>query len=181
MISRPASVVHPQKYAYRPPRRAVGRQDWPSLRRRRPRSFDVRRRQREAALDAVRRLVQETEPDGWLRLFVDFGDPMERLLQALSGRGTPPLAVERILATFPRRTTSQEAPDQRRLAEPLSRRELEILALLGARDSNKEIAARLFISPGTVKRHTVSIYRKLDVDGRRQAVARATELGLLAQ
>ncbi|MEZ4563375.1 MAG: LuxR C-terminal-related transcriptional regulator [Thermomicrobiales bacterium] len=49
------------------------------------------------------------------------------------------------------------------MIEPLSPRELQILALLGKRDSNKEIAARLFISPATVKRHTVSIYRKLDV------------------
>jgi LuxR family maltose regulon positive regulatory protein len=53
--------------------------------------------------------------------------------------------------------------------------------LLGERDSNKEIADRLFIAPSTVKRHTLNIYRKLDVNDRRAAVARATELGLVAR
>ena len=64
--------------------------------------------------------------------------------------------------------------------EPLSRRELKILALLGARESNNEIAARLFIAPATVKRHALSIYRKLEVNDRRAAVARACELALLS-
>jgi len=54
-----------------------------------------------------------------------------------------------------------------------------VLALLEARDSNKEIAAQLFIAPSTVKRHTLNIYRKLDVNTRREATARAKELGLL--
>ncbi|MEX1282056.1 MAG: LuxR C-terminal-related transcriptional regulator [Desulfobacterales bacterium] len=44
---------------------------------------------------------------------------------------------------------------------------------------NKEIGARLFISPETVKKHTQAIYRKLNVSNRRQAVVRAYELGLL--
>jgi LuxR family maltose regulon positive regulatory protein len=65
------------------------------------------------------------------------------------------------------------------LVEPLTPRELEVLALLGRHLTNKEIAAGLVISPATVKSHTVSIYSKLDVHKRQQAVARARELGLL--
>lgn len=133
----------------------------------------------EAALSTLRQVVQDTESDGWVRLFVDLGDDMEHLLRQLPRGGVSPRALERILAAFPIQLPLPQAPDQSRLIEPLSKRELEILALLGARDSNKEMAARLFISPGTVKRHTISIYRKLDVNDRRQAVARATELGLL--
>jgi LuxR family maltose regulon positive regulatory protein len=114
-----------------------------------------------------------------VRLFVDQGDAMEHLLRQLGGGNPRPLAVERILAAFPSRTTSTPQPQQGQLPEPLSQRELEILALLRDRESNKEIAARLYIAPATVKRHTLHIYRKLDVNDRRQAVDCATRLGLL--
>jgi LuxR family maltose regulon positive regulatory protein len=60
------------------------------------------------------------------------------------------------------------------LIEPLSNRELDVLGLLARRLSNKEIAGELHITPATVKRHTVSIYQKLSVHGRRDAVAKAT-------
>ena len=141
--------------------------------------LEDRRGQRETALETVLGLVREADSDGWLRLFVDLGDSMERLLRQLEVQGSAPHAVARVLAAFPARPASAGVPDQAQLLEPLSSRELEILALLAARDSNKEIAARLFIAPATVKRHTLSIYRKLEVNDRRQAVARATELGLL--
>jgi len=54
-----------------------------------------------------------------------------------------------------------------------------MLSLLAQRYSNKEIATRLYITPATVKRHTVNIYQKLEVNGRRQAVERAIALGIL--
>jgi LuxR family maltose regulon positive regulatory protein len=63
--------------------------------------------------------------------------------------------------------------------EGLSEREREVLRLVAAGLSNREIAAQLIISPGTAKTHTASIYRKLDVGNRTRAVARARELGLL--
>jgi ATP/maltotriose-dependent transcriptional regulator MalT len=65
------------------------------------------------------------------------------------------------------------------LPSPLSSREIEIVGLLADRLSNKEIAGKLFITPATVKRHTVSIYQKLNVHGRREAVLKASELGVL--
>ncbi|MBL8126348.1 MAG: hypothetical protein JNM64_01845 [Chloroflexia bacterium] len=133
----------------------------------------------EEALDTVLCAVRAAEPGGGLRPFLDHGDAVEHLLRQLGAKGSRPLAVERILAAFPSRATNVLEPDQTHLAEPLSQRELEILALLGDRESNKEIAARLFIAPATVKRHTLHIYRKLDVNDRRQAVDRATRLGLL--
>ncbi|MFT4038280.1 MAG: LuxR C-terminal-related transcriptional regulator [Thermomicrobiales bacterium] len=141
--------------------------------------LDAQQDRPEQALATLREVIAETGPDGWVRLFVDLGEDMEQLLRQLGRHGAPPRALERILAAFPVRHAPAGAPDQSGLIEPLSPRELEILALLGERDSNKEIAARLFISPGTVKRHTISIYRKLDVNDRREAVARATGLGLM--
>jgi LuxR family maltose regulon positive regulatory protein len=61
----------------------------------------------------------------------------------------------------------------------LTNRELDIIHLMAERMSNKEIAAKLFISPGTVKRHTNNIYRKLGTHNRQEAVASARAMGLL--
>ena len=63
----------------------------------------------------------------------------------------------------------------------LTEREVEVLALLNRYLTNKEIAEALVVSPSTVKTHTLNIYRKLEVRGRQQAVARAQELGILPQ
>lgn len=65
------------------------------------------------------------------------------------------------------------------LAEPLSERELEVLALLASGRSNREIAKDLFIAVGTVKTHTNNIYRKLGVRNRAEALAKARSLALL--
>jgi LuxR family maltose regulon positive regulatory protein len=65
------------------------------------------------------------------------------------------------------------------LIEPLSKREREVLGLIAAGLTNREIAAELYIAAGTVKRHLNNIYGKLQVHSRTQAVARARELGLL--
>jgi LuxR family maltose regulon positive regulatory protein len=61
----------------------------------------------------------------------------------------------------------------------LSKRETELLGLIATGRSNKEIAGELFISIGTVKRHTVNIFNKLEVKNRTEAVAKGRELGLL--
>jgi LuxR family maltose regulon positive regulatory protein len=63
--------------------------------------------------------------------------------------------------------------------ETLTARELDVLNLMAERLINREIAARLFISAGTVKRHTENIYAKLGVHGRREAVAKAQGLGII--
>jgi len=62
----------------------------------------------------------------------------------------------------------------------LSDREREVLELIATGATNGEIAGRLFLSPHTVKEHTSSLYRKLGVRNRAEAVRRADELGLLA-
>jgi len=61
----------------------------------------------------------------------------------------------------------------------ISERELEVLELLAAGRSNKEIAGRLHVSPNTVKTHVAKLYGKLDVGRRTEAIRRARELGML--
>lgn len=138
-----------------------------------------RRGEHARALDMVQQLVREVGPGGWVRLFADLGEPMERLLRELVTRGAERQTIGRILAAYPQRAGTAPFLDQTFLPDPLTDRELEVLLRLGARNSNKEIAAELFIAPGTVKRHTLSIYRKLDVADRRAAVERAVALGLI--
>jgi len=65
------------------------------------------------------------------------------------------------------------------LAEPLTERELEVLRLLRGPLSLRDIARELYVSPNTVKTHTQSIYRKLGVSDRQEALAKARELGLV--
>ncbi|MCA9988174.1 MAG: response regulator transcription factor [Anaerolineales bacterium] len=65
------------------------------------------------------------------------------------------------------------------LIEPLSERELEVLQLVAAGLSNREISERLFLALSTVKGHNRNIYDKLQVQRRTEAIARARELGIL--
>ncbi|MCB0180259.1 MAG: response regulator transcription factor, partial [Anaerolineae bacterium] len=71
-----------------------------------------------------------------------------------------------------------QPPDQP-LVEPLSERELEVLQLLAEGLTNQQIAEKLFVVIGTIKKHTSNIYGKLGVSNRTQAIARARELNLL--
>jgi len=133
-----------------------------------------------AALAALERALRLAQPGGFIRVFVDMGPQMARLLAQLNADDGLRGYVEQIRSAFPGLHQTQEALSQGELLDPLTDRELQILELLQERLSNKEIAARLVISPGTVKGHTIKVYQKLDVNGRRQAVEKAATLGILA-
>jgi len=128
----------------------------------------------DAALSAMSRALDLAQPSGLLRLFIDLGPDIVPLLNRLDVQKNRLRFVGTILADVdPGKAVG--------LPELLSQREQEVLELLGNRLSNKEIGERLFISPATVKRHTHSIYEKLNVSDRHEAVAKAAGLGLLAQ
>ncbi len=136
------------------------------------------------AMTALKRALTLAEPGGYIRIFVDEGQPMVRLLQEALKRGLAPAYVRRLLAAFPAEELGQTAVstiqvDQSDLIEPLSERELEILQKIAEGLTNPEIAERLYLSLNTVKVHTRNIYGKLGVHNRTQAVAKARELGLL--
>jgi LuxR family maltose regulon positive regulatory protein len=152
-----------------------------------------------AALRPLERALMLAEPEGYVRIFVDEGPPVAVLLAKLHehSRKRPraaetavPLAyIERLLALL-RGERVQEgispaapsapAPGQA-LLDPLTERELEVLRLIAAGLSNRAIAARLVLALSTVKSYVNTIYSKLQVESRTQAVARARALHLLSE
>jgi two-component system response regulator DesR len=71
------------------------------------------------------------------------------------------------------------APTSEQPAPLLTEREREVLDLIAAGSTNREIAERLYLSPHTVKEHTSALYRKLHARNRAEAVQRAQRIGLL--
>jgi len=118
------------------------------------------------------------EAEGYVRTFVDKGEPMERLLRQAGERGLAPDYVQRLLGAFKRPSTPSRRGSQP-LVEPLSERELEVLQQLAAHKMNQEIAQMLIISVNTVKTHLKNIYGKLGVHSRQEAVTKASDLDLL--
>ena len=123
-------------------------------------------------------------PGGFIRLFVDEGVPMARLLSVASAQGVMPDYSGKLLAVWEagaqkRVDTAYIPPSAQFLLEPLSQRELEVLHLIAQGLSNQEMSARLFLAVSTVKGHNQKIFNKLQVQRRTEAVARARELGLL--
>jgi LuxR family maltose regulon positive regulatory protein len=164
------------------------------------------------------RLLALTEPEGYLRLYLDAGEPMRQSLLALlevadkgvpdesqeEGNSDPAVSVSRsyisrLLAAFEQeeRTRAGRAvtpfaskPEiqseltlaewQRHLVEPLSRQELRVLRLLVAGQTYAEMAEALIVSPNTIKTQVSSIYRKLGVSRRVEAIAVTARLQLLS-
>jgi LuxR family maltose regulon positive regulatory protein len=139
------------------------------------------------ALAALEEALCLAEPGGYARVFLDEGNPMQRLLkQWLVNTGDNPLRAYAVhlLSQFDTEPQMIKAVQVKvfptgGLVEPLSQRELEVLHHMALGRTNQEIASQLIVSPGTVKAHTASIYRKLDVANRTEAVAHARQLGLL--
>jgi LuxR family transcriptional regulator, maltose regulon positive regulatory protein len=134
----------------------------------------------ESALRALSDALTMAEPGGFVRLFIDEGDPVVRLLRTASHRGIMPGYVARLLAACEAEAPEMPARDAAQpLAEPLSQREIEVLELIAQGLSNSEIGERLFLALDTVKGHNQRIFAKLQVGRRTEAVARARELGIL--
>ena len=134
----------------------------------------------EAALAALEASLALAQPGGFIRLYVDLGPKIANLLRSMQHRGLYQAYIAAILTAVPdTAAAATRAETAWQLIEPLTKREAEVLDLLAKRFTNREIAAQLFISPATVKRHTINIYQKLSVHSRREAVASARELGLI--
>ncbi len=141
----------------------------------------------EHALPALTSCVTLAETEGYVRIFLDEGEPIRSLLAQWLARaeaGSLRDYARHLIAQFGPRADIVPKPQKQSaptvsLIEPLSQRELEVLHLMALGRTNQEIGRQLIVSPGTVKAHTAAIYRKLDVSNRTEAVARARELGIL--
>jgi LuxR family transcriptional regulator, maltose regulon positive regulatory protein len=157
----------------------------------------------QEALRVLLRLLTLAEPEGYLRVFLDAGEPMQQSLQAflktshMQQNGYPVLAfyARTVLAPFEREQRQEGTPETispgskalprsssqaaQQLLEQLTPRELEVLHLLAEGASNQEIARQLVVSLATAKKHVASILSKLGAENRTQAIARARSLSLL--
>jgi LuxR family maltose regulon positive regulatory protein len=138
------------------------------------------------ALGTLEESLSLAEPEGYIRIFVDEGSPMEELLRIYSKRrGDSLKAYTDMLSDafiIPARLQGDSAPPSIKsgiLVEPLTGREAEVLQLLADGLSNHEIAERLVLSEGTVKTHAHNLYGKLGAQSRTLAIARAKELKLI--
>jgi len=141
------------------------------------------------AFACIEQALTLAEPQGYLNLFVAEGDALSALLvdyrcaHKKQAAGSSSGYLDKILAAFSppeevvsQRTSTKLAPE---MVEALTARELEILRLIAAGQSNAEIGRRLYLALSTVKGHNLRIFDKLQVQNRTEAVARARELGLL--
>jgi LuxR family maltose regulon positive regulatory protein len=136
----------------------------------------ARTRDEQAALlgGALAAAAQE----GYVRSLLDGGAPMQQLLWELAAIGRLPAYGERLLGLIGTPMSGEPTADAG-AAAGLTERELEVLRLLAAGRTNREIAQALYISINTVKSHLKNVYAKLEVGNRRQAVSRATHLHLI--
>jgi len=145
-----------------------------------------------AALAFLADALTLAQPEGYVRTFVDKGEPMAALLREAASRGIAPDYVAKLLAAIDaeeqrgrgaevqRLSPAPLHPSTPALVEPLSDRELKVLRLLTDGLTNQEIAQALFVSVNTVKTHLKNIYGKLGVHNRREATTQAKKLGLVA-
>ena len=143
----------------------------------------------ERAAECLTRAVRISQPGGAVRLLADLGPDLVPLLSRLEVHGSQLAHVAAILAAIGGVGGESSASDDGSVGgridigtgQVLTQRESDVLRLLALRYSNKEIARELLISPATVKKHTVSLYQKLHVASRREAVEKATALGYLTE
>jgi LuxR family maltose regulon positive regulatory protein len=131
---------------------------------------------RLAAVSELAGALKHAVPAGYVRLFLDEGDPMMELLKEVERLPTVGDHARTLRQAAYRQRAGPPRPPE---AEGLSEREVEVLRLLATALSGPEIARELFVSVNTLRTHTKHIFSKLDVNTRRAAVSRATELGLL--
>ncbi len=139
--------------------------------------------EKDKAVQLLGEALALAEPGGFIRIFVDEGEPMRLLIEKRSRNRDHPLSdyVDKLLAAF---TQPVAAPisaiihQKSDMIEPLSERELEVLKLLRTELSGPEIAQQLIVSLNTLRTHTKNIYNKLGVNNRRAAIRRAEELDL---
>jgi LuxR family maltose regulon positive regulatory protein len=136
----------------------------------------------QSAMHCMEEALKLGRRGGYIRVFVEEGAQVERLIQLARTKQTGVSYLNRLLTAFSRQRKAEQlhaVVQPSVLPEPLTDRELEVLRLLAAGAANTEIAKKLFISINTVKTHLAHIFGKLEVSSRTQAVAAARRLRLV--
>jgi LuxR family maltose regulon positive regulatory protein len=133
---------------------------------------------KEQALAVLNSAILLAQPDGYVRVFLDEGEPMVKLLFQSKAHQVGGSYLSKLLSNLST-YSSQALPNNQLLIEPLTKRELELLELIEQGCTNQDIANRLVISIPTVKRHISNIYSKLGAKNRTQAISLGKELNLL--
>ena len=133
--------------------------------------------EKDRAVRLMDKVLTMTEPEGFVRIFVDQGIPMCRLLSETAVRGIMPRYINRLITAF--KAEKQENEEIQGLIDPLSQREIEVLELIAQGFSNHEIGEKLFLALDTVKGHNRRIFSKLEVKNRTMAIAKARSLTIL--
>lgn len=138
------------------------------------------------ALSVLEKALSLAEPSGYTRIFLDEGDSVYRMLSMVQRRTLSSGYAARLLAAFEGQAVPVSDKVQKDVYRPvpvqidsLSAREMEVLNLLKSRLTVPEIADMLFVAESTMRSHIKSIYSKLDVHRRIEAIQKAEELGLL--
>ena len=121
-------------------------------------------------------------------MFMDFGPEMANLLSQQAAKNSDSDYIKRLQQAYRKEgidtpvepVAVSETNTGVKVLGLLTNREQEILELFSQRLSNQEIADSLYIAPSTVKRHTANIYRKLDVNSRREVVSKAAGMGIIS-
>lgn len=142
--------------------------------------------EKDKAMQMLSAALELAEKGGFIRIFVDEGTMMAKLLSEAACHGIMPDYIGKLLSVFRAEEQNSEVKptlltvsSAQPLIESLSQREIEVLQLIAQGLSNHEISERLFLALSTVKGHNRNIFGKLEVQRRTEAVARARELGLL--
>ena len=141
--------------------------------------------EKDRATERLSKAVHLAHQGELIRVFVDIGTTIGPLLNRLESNDDELSFIGRVLAAIgngsdeiaPRNTVVNAGG----MPGSLSKREGDVLELLVEHLTNKEIGERLFISAATVKRHLHNVYEKLNVSGRREAIAKAAGLGLVSK
>ncbi len=120
------------------------------------------------------------ETGGYVRVFLDEGVPMLRLLRIVYRRGIQVPYVAKLLKRAGETPGTVRRFEHSDLVEPITSREIEVLLLVALGLTNKEISEELFLAIATVKRHVTNIHGKLGVSSRTEAVQKARKLKLLS-
>jgi LuxR family maltose regulon positive regulatory protein len=134
---------------------------------------------KEHALAVLDQAIMLAQPEGYVRIFLDEGDPLIKLLYSAKVHHVGGSYLSELLSHVGT-DSNQAMPSTQLLIEPLTKRELELLKLIEQGYTNQDIADRLVISIPTVKRHITNIYSKLGAKNRTQAISLGKELHLLA-